>query len=275
MSGVLPVTSVSLGAVVVSFAGATGEDPTIVAALNMRFPAQVVARTHVIDVQMQASAAGAGLRSLPPMLPALRRVSSNLPAPIASSHQTLDVDGSRTGPGQAVTFEWLSRLTLAPGAYRLRFAVTDKTTGMAGSVFADVDVPDFTAGPVSLSGLVLATDPPPAMSGADALSTFIPVMPSTERAFASTDTATAFVRVYETGTSSAPATFGLRIITASGATAWEHPIPLGATTSGHARTFEVQTSLPLTTLTAGAYLLRATATAGPTTVTRDVPFRVK
>ena len=272
VSGPLPVTTLSLRAAVASFAGAPGRDPSVVAALELRLPAPVTTTTDTIDVQLIASAADTIARpmSAPPIL---QRLYASDPAPAGATRQTLRLPLSPDAPLHLVNDEWLSSLELSPGRYRLRFVVTDKTAGMAGSLLTDVDVPDFARGPVSLSDVVIATEPPPAQDGADAIDRIIPVVPSTQRTFAVTGATTVFVRVYDAGASTTATALTFRVISADDRTAWEQTAVLGAPTA--ARNTDVRVPLPLHTLKAGGcYLLRATATAVPTTVTREVRISV-
>ncbi len=272
MSGPLPVTTLSLRAAVASFAGAPGRVPSVVAALDLRLPAPASSTTDSVDVQLIASAADAIARPMPAQ-PILRRFYSSEPASAGSTGLALQLPPSPDAPDHIVNDEWLSSLELSPGRYRLRFVVTDKTTGVAGSLLTDVDVPDFARGPVSLSDVVIATEPPPRQNGADAIATIIPVVPSTQRTFAPTDTTTAFVRVYDAGASTAATALTFRVLSADDRTAWEQTAVLGVPTA--ARSTDVRVPLPLRTLTAGDYLLRAIATTGPTTVTRDIRFSIK
>ena len=57
--------------------------------------------------------------------------------------------------------------TLKPGRYQLRFATHNAALEKSGSVYVDVDVPDFAKEQLSLSGVVLATDPALPAAGVD------------------------------------------------------------------------------------------------------------
>jgi VWFA-related protein len=67
------------------------------------------------------------------------------------------------------------RLDLPPGHYRVQIGARDTTSGAVGTVFADLDVPDLSAPPLALSGVVLVSaaatriptvEPDPARPGA-------------------------------------------------------------------------------------------------------------
>ena len=49
------------------------------------------------------------------------------------------------------------RLELPPGRYQLRVGARDGGSGATGSVLYDLDVPDFSKEPLSMSGLLLAS----------------------------------------------------------------------------------------------------------------------
>jgi VWFA-related protein len=53
-------------------------------------------------------------------------------------------------------FRFLSRFEVPPGKYQLRIAAKEKG-GLVGSVYYDLDIPDFTKEPLSMSGLVVTS----------------------------------------------------------------------------------------------------------------------
>ena len=56
-------------------------------------------------------------------------------------------------------YELMARLNLKPGRYQLRVSAQSKLRDTAGSVFTDLDVPDFSKAPLSLSGVILHAEP--------------------------------------------------------------------------------------------------------------------
>ena len=90
-------------------------------------------------------------------------------------------------------YEVLSRLDLKPGRYQLRVAASVRSLDISGSLYYDVDVPDFSA-PVSLSGIVLTAMPGPEVAPRDALAAVLPVIPTARRTFTGTEQAAAFLR---------------------------------------------------------------------------------
>jgi hypothetical protein len=171
----------------------------------------------------------------------------------------------------------LAQVALLPGRYQVRAAVTNGTAGKTGSVYADLDVPDVTKDPLTLSGVVLSTTPEAAATPADALAALLPVVPVTARTFTPIDYVGAFLRLYQGGTQPlAPVTVTTRIVSdqdvvAFTATETIAPEQFTAMT----RAVDHQLALPLAKLAPGEYLLTFEATLGKTTVRRDARFRVR
>lgn len=95
----------------------------------------------------------------------------------------------------------LSHLDVPPGTYQLRVAAVDSGRAMRGSVHHDLDVPDFSKGALSLSGIVLtsAAVGAPLTGDVQFWEKLTPVPPTTERELSSKDEVTAFVEVYTNG----------------------------------------------------------------------------
>ncbi len=51
----------------------------------------------------------------------------------------------------------VSRVDVPPGKYQLRVSAVDGGSQLAGSVYYDLEVPDFNAGPLTMSGIVLTS----------------------------------------------------------------------------------------------------------------------
>ena len=94
----------------------------------------------------------------------------------------------------------LNRLELPPGRYQLRLAAHDSGGRKAGSVLYDLEVPDFSKLPLSMSGMALgsALDAvTPLARIDDQLRAFLPVVPSSRRTFSTNDELVLFVEVYD------------------------------------------------------------------------------
>ena len=73
------------------------------------------------------------------------------------SHLALDFKPQTRRMVDAVGFRVISQIDLPPGRYQLRVAARSVNASTAGSVHYDLDVPDFSDGPLSISGLVLGS----------------------------------------------------------------------------------------------------------------------
>ena len=172
-------------------------------------------------------------------------------------------------------YEVLSRIDLKPGRYQLRAAANVGSLSTSGSLYFDVDVPDFNDAPVSLSGLVLTATPSPIVAPRDALKAIIPVVPTTRRTFSSGDQASAFVRVYQGGKGSL-VTVPLRVQIRNEDDLLVMDRREGAVASafGANRTADINVLLPLGRLATGSYLLTIETTLGKTTARRQARFTV-
>jgi VWFA-related protein len=92
----------------------------------------------------------------------------------------------------------LSALQLPPGRYQLR--VAGGTPTRAGSVIADLEVPDFSRGPLAMSGVALTSGSASGavtMAGGEPLPILLPGPVTATRDFARGDMVTLYAEVYE------------------------------------------------------------------------------
>ena len=146
-----------------------------------------------------------------------------------------------------------------------------------GSVFADVDVPDFAKAPLSLSGVLLDRQPVPFVAPKDALAALVPIVPTANRVFDSRDRVSGFVRVYQLGVAtSAAVTVVIHIIDENGLTVVDRTDTLAAADfTAPTRAADERIALPVEKLKPGEYLLSIVATADKATVDRQVRFSVR
>jgi VWFA-related protein len=94
----------------------------------------------------------------------------------------------------------LNRMDLPPGRYQVRVAAQDSSAGNIGAVQTEIDVPDFTKQPFSISGLVftspMATQLPTARPD-EQLKVVMPGPPVARRSFPQNDEVTLFAEVYD------------------------------------------------------------------------------
>jgi VWFA-related protein len=94
----------------------------------------------------------------------------------------------------------LSRFELPPGRYQLRVAADELNTKLVGSVLYDLDVPDFSKLPLSMSGIVLTSvfaSRVPTVRPDEQLRQVLPAAPVATRVFPVNDEIALFAEVYD------------------------------------------------------------------------------
>jgi hypothetical protein len=96
----------------------------------------------------------------------------------------------------------VSRIEIPPGKYQLRVAALDGGSQLAGSVYYDLEVPDFNAAPLSMSGLVLTSTranvgPVVGVTADDALRQMLPGPPTLAREFRQDEEVGLLAEVYD------------------------------------------------------------------------------
>jgi len=170
----------------------------------------------------------------------------------------------------------LSRLTLKPGRYQLRLAASSSLVGKSGSVYCDLDVPDFSKSALQLSGVMLEVTPSPLAAPKGKLAALVPIVPSAQREFVSEDAVTAFARVYQGGKDPLQhVDTTTRIVDRTGAEVFSKVESLGLDRFATGRSADLKLSLPIGALPPGAYLLSIFATRGKVTARQDVRFTMR
>jgi len=180
-----------------------------------------------------------------------------------------------TPAGEAV-YEVLSRLDLEPGRYQLRLAAESSLRQKSGSVFYDLDVPDFSKSALSLSGLVVSVAKGVAVAPRDKLVSLVPVVPTTEREFGSEDEASVFLRVYQPGRSPiTPVEMTVTLVDDSGVNVVDRRETLGPDRFATARAADYRIDLPIASLARGPHLLTVGATQGKASAQRQLRVTVR
>jgi VWFA-related protein len=198
-----------------------------------------------------------------------------------SQNQTADVTirAATPRPGEPpplARYEVLTDITLKPGRYQLRLAVDNAAQAKTGSVFVDVDVPDFDHLPLSLSGVVLDSASAPYSAPKDALVSVMPIVPTTDRDFETGGQVKTFLRVYQGGKAPvAPVTLTTSILDEHDAKVFSSESTLEAERFATSRAADVTFPLPLDKLKPGAHLLVFEVTSGKATARREVVFTVR
>jgi hypothetical protein len=180
-------------------------------------------------------------------------------------------------------FRFVSAIDVPPGRYQLRVAAGG-TTGPAGSVVYDLEVPDFSRTPLAISGLSLTSK-----LSADAVTQQIrnplqgrlAATPTTAREFDKGDVLTLFTEVYTDGKRSPAHAIDMKasIVNADGrsvSSAEQQASSSDARATGGRLPFT--TTLPINDAAPGDYVLRVEAReslAGGATAVRNIPIRVR
>ena len=188
--------------------------------------------------------------------------------------QTMEVTSAASKGASVFEYEVHSRLPLPPGRYEVRVGV--ESGGRAGSAFVDVNVPDFGKDRLSASSLVLSRAPVVPQAGTNMAASLTSAVPTTVRAFHSTDTVDALVRVYQGGKDRlTPVDVSTRIVDATDRAVRDDRTTLGAEQFSRERAADVRTTLPVGQLAPGQYLLTITMRLGTRAVTRQARFTVR
>jgi len=259
LSGMVSQAGLPLRAnvVPVALAGADGgRDADVAIVLTARLPQTATAVTDTLTVTRNVYDADGKTGA-----PVQEKVTANLP-PSGS-------DGLR--------YDIYSRIALAPGRYQIRLNATSAVLDRGGSVYADVDVPDFTRSALTVTGFVLGTVPAPGVPRTDPLAALLPVVPTSGREFAPGDPIVAFCRVFQGGDAAlAPVSMKVLVLDVQDQTVMDTSSTIAADAFATGRAAPFQVALPLARLTHGPHLLSVTASVpGGASVRRDLVFRVR
>ena len=178
---------------------------------------------------------------------------------------------------------FLSRLELPAGRYQLRLGALSTESGARGSVFYDLEVPDFSKGPMTMSGLLVTSEAagrvPTAQPDAQ-IADVLPAPPTTQRAFPIGDELAAFAEVYDNQL--APphmVDITANVLTDEGRVVFTNTESRSSTElRGKAGGYGYTTRIPLKGFAPGLYVLKVEAHArtGPNEpITRQVQFRIR
>jgi len=178
---------------------------------------------------------------------------------------------------------FLSGINMAPGRYQLRVAA-GASTGPAGSVMYDLEVPDFSRTQLAMSGISLTS-----MLSSDAVTQQVrsplqgrlPTAPTTAREFDKGDALTLFSEVYADGKRNPVYAIEMKasILSADGrsvSSAEQQSSSADARATGGRLPFTA--TLPINDAASGDYVVRVEAReslTGGATVVRNIPIRVR
>jgi VWFA-related protein len=258
LTGMMNPAGVPLRTSVVAtgLATAGGRDANVAVVLTARLPGSAGAVTdtltltrHVYDADGRASA------------PVQRKLTITLPPTMEDS----------------VRYDAFDRLVLPPGRYQVRLNARSSVLDRAGSVYADVEVPDFSRSPVTISGIALGAVPSPTDARTDPLAELLPIVPMSGREFSPSDAVVAFCRIFQGGeTIVRPVSLKIMILDAKSQVVLDTTETVAPTAFGANRSAPYQLALPLSRMKHGPHVLsiHATLVSGEN-VRRDVVFRVR
>ena len=171
-------------------------------------------------------------------------------------------------------YELLTRLDLKPGRYQLRVSTESKLRGKAGSVFADLEVPDFSK-PFSMSGMVVHAEPALAAPSDTGMVPLAPLVPTTMRDFSSDQQVTTFLKIYQGGNGKpTDVPLSVRIRDVRDKVVFETSQNLNAARFDATGAAEYRLAVPVDKLAPGPYLLTIEGKLKKDTVRRDVRFEM-
>jgi len=232
------------------------KNPTVTIALGLTQPAVTTRSIYLVDVQTNAYTA------------------DGRPKFVGQRH-TATVTLVPTSEKGEARYDLLTQMSLPPGIYQLRLSAYRAADGVSGSLYADLEVPDFAA-PLSASGVVVETAPAGATAPIGAFDAFLPVVPSTSRDFSAHQDVTAFMRIYQGGSGPAkPADVSTRIVNESDtAVGTGHDTIRGTDFRVGGRAADYRFPVPVKALPPGRYLLTFEIQLDGAIVQRSVQFRI-
>ena len=248
----------------------TGDLPLSVATAAFAVPGRKTAELAVITgIRDDAGGSDAGPRNVKVVATAFDTAWRSKGA----HTQTLAITPRADARGEVV-YDVVSRLPLAPGRYEIRLAA--ESGARTGSVFLDLDIPDFAKAPLSLSGALVEKTPAVAVAPGSPLANIVPVTPTARRTFDSSEQVSAFVRVYQ-GTS-VPLTsirMTARVENDRGVAVFNQTATLDAVQFSGSRAADYRLALPLSRWPPGEYLVSLEAARGQTAAHRTIRLTVR
>jgi VWFA-related protein len=194
------------------------------------------------------------------------------PGPPVQEKVTLTLQPAQ---GDELRYNVFQRITLPPGRHSLRLNGTSAALDRSGSVYVDIDVPDFRRAPLTITRIVLGA--PASDDRADPLAPILPIVPTSARDFSAADRLVAFVRVFQGGDGAlAPVTVTTQIFDATDTAKFEISSPIAAEAFEPSRSAPIEIPVPLDRLSRGPHLLNIKVD-GPNgaSTRRDVILRVR
>jgi VWFA-related protein len=184
---------------------------------------------------------------------------------------------------QARGLRVVTQANLPPGRYQMRIAAGNRT-GKAGSVVYDLEVPDFTKGPLVMSGVALtaaSAGQAPTIKPKDPLGDFLPGPATAVREFERGDLLVLFAEFYENARGAAAHMLDFRAeLRAEGGRVVQAVADERSSTElqGTSGGYGFQARLPLETVEPGLYVIHVegrSRVSPDSVVSRDIQIRVR
>ena len=169
----------------------------------------------------------------------------------------------------ATGFRVLSELEVPPGRWQFRVAGRSENSGATGSVFYDLDVPEFDKQDLALSGLVLTSSTAglvPTAGSAPLVKEVLPGPPTAQRAFYPFDTLALFMEIYDGEKTSHTLDVATTLTAGDGHVAYRvnderNTASTAAASAGKGFTIVHTAQVPLKDIPPGIYTLRVAVTS--------------
>jgi VWFA-related protein len=177
------------------------------------------------------------------------------------------------------------RISLPPGRYQIRIGARETVGGQAGSVFYDLDVPDFRKEKLMLGGLLMTTpsvQQTPSIQPDPVVSKLLPAPATSRREFPQSDVLALYTEIYDNDTSKQPRHIdvSLRVVSENGTEvlASRDEVVNGASGEKPWDIYGFAKRIPLKGLAPGRYVLRMEAAVrgkDGATATREAPITIR
>ena len=156
------------------------------------------------------------------------------------------------------------RITLPPGRYQLRVGVRETGAGLFGTVFYDLQVPDFTKDPLMMSGLLITSASAPVVPTPQADTVVAKILPgpaTSRREFAPSDTLAVYAEIYDNISSQQPRQIdtNVRLLAEDGREVFAARDSLQNGSARNWTAYGYTREIPLQNIGPGRYLLRVEA----------------
>jgi VWFA-related protein len=158
------------------------------------------------------------------------------------------------------------RMTLEPGRYQIRVGARESVGNRVGTVFYDLQVPDFRKDPLMLSGLLItAASAPAAMTAMPdpEAPKLLPAPAISRRTFARNDTLTLFAEIYDNSSGKQPRQIDTvtTMLSEQGQEVFRAAETVDNPVASHWTTYGLTRAIPLNNVAPGRYLVKVEASA--------------